>query len=49
MRALTIAALVFGVAGLTGLVTAQDKKGDPTGTWKWTTEFGDRKVGKPSS
>ena len=43
MRTLTIAALVFGMAGLTGLATAQDKKGDPTGTWKWTTERGGQK------
>ena len=43
MRTLTIAALVFGLAGLTGLATAQDKKGDPTGTWKWTTERGGQK------
>lgn len=43
MRALTIAGLVLGIAGLSGLATAQDKKGDPTGTWKWTTERGDRK------
>src|SRR5918995_3448884 len=43
MRALTIAALVFGVAGLTGPAAGQDRKGDPTGAWKWTTERGDQK------
>src|SRR5918993_6116244 len=43
MRALTIAALVFGVAGLTGPAAGQDRKGDPTGTWKWTTERGGQK------
>lgn len=35
MRALIAAALVFGLAGLTA---AQDKKNDPTGTWKYTVE-----------
>jgi len=40
MRTLTAAVLVLGVAGLTG---ADDKKADPTGTWKWTTEFGGQK------
>jgi hypothetical protein len=35
MRTLIAAGLVFGLCGLTA---AQDKKNDPTGTWKWTTE-----------
>ena len=35
MRTLIAAALVFGLCGLTA---AQDKKTDPTGTWKWETE-----------
>jgi hypothetical protein len=35
MRTLIAAGLVFGLVGLTA---AQDKKNDPTGTWKWTTE-----------
>src|SRR5438874_2171474 len=40
MRTLTAAVLVLGLAGLTG---ADDKKADPTGTWKWTTDFGGQK------
>src|SRR5688500_18678436 len=40
MRTLTIAALVLGMAGLAGFATAADTKGDPTGTWKYTTERG---------
>jgi hypothetical protein len=35
MRTLIAAGLVLGLAGLTA---AQDKKSDPTGTWKWETE-----------
>jgi hypothetical protein len=35
MRTLIAAGLVFGLVGLTA---AQDKKSDPTGTWKWETE-----------
>jgi hypothetical protein len=35
MRTLIAAALVFTMAGL---AAAQDKKADPTGTWKWETE-----------
>jgi hypothetical protein len=31
------------VAGLVGLVGAEDKKSDPTGTWKWTVEFNGQK------
>ena len=30
-------------AGLVGVVGADDKKADPTGTWKWTTEFNGQK------
>ena len=40
MRTLIAAALVVALGGLAG---AQDKKNDPTGTWKWTTEFNDQK------
>jgi hypothetical protein len=36
MRTLIATALALGLAGLTA---AQDKKTDPTGTWKWETEF----------
>lgn len=43
MRTMTAAALVLGVIGLTGAGLADDKKADPTGTWKWTTEFGGQK------
>lgn len=35
MRTLIAAGLVLGLVGLTA---AQDKKADPTGTWKWETE-----------
>jgi hypothetical protein len=35
MRTLIAAGLILGLAGLTA---AQDKKSDPTGTWKWETE-----------
>ena len=42
MRALLALGLVIG---LTGLATADDKKkGDPTGTWKWTVERMGNKV-----
>jgi hypothetical protein len=38
MKRLTVVALVVAVAGL---ARAEDKgKADPTGTWKWTVEFG---------
>jgi hypothetical protein len=40
MRAIVATVLAAGLVGLAG---AQDKKGDPTGTWKWTTEFKDQK------
>jgi hypothetical protein len=40
MRTLAVAALALG---LTGLATADDKKANPTGTWKWETEFGGQK------
>jgi hypothetical protein len=35
MRTLIAAALVLGLGGLTA---AEDKKADPSGTWKWETE-----------
>jgi hypothetical protein len=35
MRTLIAAGFVLGLVGLTA---AQDKKSDPTGTWKWETE-----------
>jgi len=35
MRTLIVTALALGMVGLS---TAQEKKGDPTGTWKWETE-----------
>jgi hypothetical protein len=40
MRGLIVAGLVAGLVGIAG---AQDKKNDPTGTWKWETTFGDQK------
>jgi hypothetical protein len=39
MRQLTVAALVLGFVGLAGLAKAEDKA-NPTGTWKWTVNFG---------
>lgn len=38
MKKLALAAFVLGVIGLVGGVQADDKKADPTGTWKWTVE-----------
>jgi hypothetical protein len=35
MRTLIVTALVVGLVGLSA---GQDKKSDPTGTWKWETE-----------
>src|SRR5688500_2042084 len=43
MRTLGVAALVVGLAGLSGMTRADDKKNDPTGTWKWTVERGGQK------
>ena len=40
MRTLIVSVLVLGLGGLT---VAQDKKNDPTGTWKWETERGGQK------
>ena len=40
MRTLIATALAIGLSGLT---LAQDKKADPTGTWKWETERGGQK------
>jgi hypothetical protein len=40
MRPWTAAALVLALVGLTGQAKADDKKANPTGTWKWTVNFG---------
>lgn len=40
MRTLLAAALAVGLGGL---AYAQGAKNDPTGTWKWETEFGGQK------
>ena len=40
MRTLIAATLILGLGGLTA---AEDKKADPTGTWKWETERGGQK------
>jgi len=37
MRAMIAAGLILGLVGLS---TADDKKSDPTGTWKWSSDFG---------
>jgi hypothetical protein len=42
MRALITAGLVVGLVGLAG-ARPDDKKADPTGTWKWETEFNGQK------
>jgi hypothetical protein len=42
MRRLIVAALVCSSFGWAGLARAEDKAG-PTGTWKWTVEFGGQK------
>jgi hypothetical protein len=39
MRKTALAALVVGLIGLVGGAQADDKKDDPTGTWKWSTDF----------
>lgn len=45
MKKLAVAAFVLGLFGVIGFATAagQDKKG-PTGTWEWTTKFGEKEV-----
>lgn len=40
MRTLIAAGLILGLSGLSA---ADDKKADPTGTWKWETERGGQK------
>ena len=46
MKHLVVAAAVLAVAGFVGTAAAQEKKGapdakaNPTGTWKWTVNFG---------
>jgi hypothetical protein len=39
MRKLTAAAVVLALVGLTSMARAEDKA-NPTGTWKWTVNFG---------
>ncbi len=36
MTRLTAATLVVALVGLAGFARAEEKKADPTGTWKWT-------------
>lgn len=38
MKSLTIGAFVAALIGLAGSANAEDKKANPTGTWKWTVE-----------
>jgi len=38
MRTLAIGAMFAGLALLAGTATAEDKKANPTGTWKWSVE-----------
>jgi hypothetical protein len=40
MRRLTVAVLMLALMGLIGAARADDKKDSPTGTWKWTINFG---------
>ena len=39
MRTLIATGLVLGLVGLSAGKDTKDQAGDPTGTWKWTTEF----------
>jgi hypothetical protein len=38
-----LAAYILGLLGVVGIAAAADKN-DPTGTWKWTSKFGDKEV-----
>ncbi len=38
MRHLTAVVLVLSVAGVAGVTRAEEKKADPTGSWKWTIQ-----------
>jgi hypothetical protein len=40
MKRLAVGAAVLALVGLTGVARADDKKPNPTGTWKWSTNFG---------
>jgi hypothetical protein len=42
MKRLMMAALAVALVGLAGSAQGQEKKADPTGTWKWTVMFGDQ-------
>src|SRR5437763_1337759 len=42
MKRLAIVACVVALAGLVGAARADDKKSDPTGTWKWKVGMGDQ-------
>jgi hypothetical protein len=39
MRKTALAALVVGLLGLVGGAQADDKKDNPTGTWKWSIDI----------
>jgi len=39
MRKAALSALVVGLIGLVGAAQADDKKDNPTGTWKWSIDF----------
>jgi hypothetical protein len=43
MRRLSVAAFVFAIVAVAGVVLADDKP-NPTGTWKWTMTFGQREI-----
>ena len=44
MKKLAVAAFMFGLFGVIGLASAAGQKKDPTGTWKWTTKFGEKEI-----
>ena len=43
MTRFALASFVLGLLGVVGIAAAADKN-DPTGTWKWTTKFGEKEV-----
>src|SRR5256885_15964065 len=44
MRQVITIAVVLGLSALVGVARADDKKADPTGTWKWEVERQGNKV-----
>lgn len=44
MRQATCVALLLAFSAMVGFVRGEDKKADPTGTWKWSTTFNNNTV-----